>query len=264
MKDEAFLEKYMELCAQYRKTAEQLLQLCSEKENGVQIVQEKAAWRTKREKHQLYRENKEKCSNLRQKLEDARRLKKEYSEKLSKVDSLYHRGEGMDGIFPNQWSFRELDNAYRQNSMKKDELLRWFENYQNILYVQEDIPQLEGKIESQKAEIRKIRQSIEEISKEIAVQKGLKDSLEVVMQEIYSISERYIHLQPDASRCPMCGADHKERIALEEALKRHKEYRVEYCNEYALGAMGCTKMRRTHRDSLCWTNQWQIWMTCMC
>lgn len=224
MKDEAFLEKYSELCAQYQKTAEQLLRLCSEKENGMQIVQEKAAWQTKREKHQLYGENKEKYSNLRQKQENARRLKKEYSEKLSKVDSLYHRGEGMEGNFPNQWSFRELDTAYRQNSMRKDELSRWFENYQNISYVQEDIAQLEGKIESQKAEIMKIRQSIEGISKEIAVQKGLKDSLDVVMQEIYSISERYINLQPDASRCPMCGADHKDRIALEEALKRHKEY----------------------------------------
>ncbi len=224
MKDEAFLEKYSELCAQYQKTAEQLLRLCSEKENGMQIVQEKAAWQTKREKHQLYEENKEKCSNLRQKQENARRLKKEYSEKLSKVDSLYHRGEGMEGNFSNQWSFRELDTAYRQNSMRKDELSRWFKNYQNISYVQEDIAQLEGKIESQKAEIRKIRQSIEGISKEIAVQKGLKDSLDVVMQEIYSISERYINLQPDASRCPMCGADHKDRAALEEALKKHKEY----------------------------------------
>lgn len=90
--------------------------------------------------------------------------------------------------------------------------------------VQEDIAQLEGKIEAQETEIRNIRQSIEGISKEIEVQKGLKDSLDVVMQEIYSISERYIDLQPDASRCPMCGADHEDRIALAEALKKHKEY----------------------------------------
>ncbi len=224
MKDDAFLKKYSELCVQYRKTAEQLLQLCNEKESGMHIVREKSVWQTKREKYQLYRENEEKRSNLRQKLEKAKRLKKEYSEKLSKVDSLYHRGEGMEGYFPNPWSFRELDNTYRQNSMRKDELLRWFKNYQNISYVQEDIAQLEGKIEAQETEIRKIRQSIEGISKEIAVQKGLKDSLDVVMQEIYSISERYINLQPDASRCPMCGTEHKDRIALEEALKRHKEY----------------------------------------
>lgn len=224
MKDDEFLEKYSGLCAQYQKTAQQLLQLCNEKENGMQIVQEKAAWQTKREKYQLYRESEEKRSNLRQKLEKAKRSKKEYSEKLSKVDSMYQRGEGMEGYFPNPWSFRELDNTYRQNSMRKDELLRWLENYQNISYVQEDIAQLEGKIEVQETEIRDIRQSIEGISKEIDVQKGLKDSLDVVMQEIYSISERYINLQPDASRCPMCGADHKDRIALAEALKKHKEY----------------------------------------
>ena len=224
MKDDVFLEKYSELCAQYQKTAEQFLQLCNEKENGMWMTQQKATWQMKREKHQLYRENEENCSNLRQKLENAKRLKKEYSEKLSKVDNLYHGGEGMDGDFPNQWSFRELDNAYRQNSMKKDELLRWFENYQNISYVQEDIAQLEGKIELQEAEIRKIRHSIEVISKEIEVQKRLKDSLDVVMQEIYSLSERYINLQPGASRCPVCGANHKDRTALTEALKKHKKY----------------------------------------
>lgn len=224
MKDDEFLEKYSGLCAQYQKTAQQLLQLCNEKENGMQIVHEKAAWQMKWEKYQLYRESEEKRSNLRQKLEKAKRSKMVYSEKLSKVDSLYQRGEGMEGYFPNPWSFRELDNTYRQNSMRKDELLRWFENYQNISYVQEDIAQLEGKIEAQETEIRNIRQSIEGISKEIEVQKGLKDSLDVVMQEIYSISERYINLQPDASRCPMCGADHKDRIALAEALKKHKEY----------------------------------------
>ena len=224
MKDDAFLEKYSELCAQYQKSAQQLLQLCNEKENGMRMAEEKAAWQMKREKYQLYRESEEKRSNLRQKLEKAKRSKKEHSEKLSKVDSLYQRGEGMEGYFPNPWSFRELDNTYRQNSMRKDELLRWFENYQNISYVQEDIAQLEGKIEAQETEIRNIRQSIEGISKEIDVQKGLKDSLDVVMQEIYSISERYIDLQPDAFRCPMCGADHKDRIALAEALKKHKEY----------------------------------------
>lgn len=193
MKDDEFLEKYSGLCAQYQKTAQQLLQLCNEKENGMQIVQEKAAWQTKWEKYQLYRESEEKRSNLRQKLEKAKRLKTEYSEKLSKVDSLYQRGEGMEGCFPNSWSFRELDNTNRQNSMRKDELLRWFENYQNISYVQEDIAQLEGKIEVQETEIKNIRQSIEGICKEIDVQKGLKDSLDVVMQEIYSISERYIN-----------------------------------------------------------------------
>ena len=224
MKDDAFLEKYSELCAQYQKSAQQLLQLCNEKENGMRMAEEKAAWQTKRGKYQLFRENEEKRSNLRQKLEKAKRLKKEYSEKLSKVDSLYQRGEGMEGYFSNPWSFRELDNTYKQNSMRKDELFRWFENYQNISYVQEDIAQLEGKIEVQETEIRKIRQSIEGISKEIEVQKGLRDSLDVVMQEIYSISERYSILQPDASRCPMCGADYKDRTALAEAMKKHKEY----------------------------------------
>lgn len=224
MKDDEFLEKYSGLCAQYQETAQQLLQLCNERENRMRMAEEKAAWQTKREKYQLYRESEEKRSNLRQKLEKAKRSKKEYSEKLSKVDSLYQRGQGMEGYFPNPWSFRELDNTYRQNSMRKDELLQWFENYQNISYVQEDIAQLEGKIEAQETEIRNIRQSIEGISKEIEVQKGLKDSLDVVMQEIYSISERYIDLQPNASRCPMCGADHEDRIALAEALKKHKEY----------------------------------------
>lgn len=65
---------------------------------------------------------------------------------------------------------------------------------------------------------------INEISKDIEAQKGLKDSLNVVMQEIYSISERYIKFHPDAIHCPMCGADHKETGALKEALKRHKKY----------------------------------------
>lgn len=132
MKDDAFLEKYAELCIQYQKTAQQLLQLCNEKENGIRMAEEKAGWQMKQEKHQLYKENKEKCDNLHRKLENAKKSKKEYSEKLSKVDSLYHRGKGMEGYFPSPWSFRELDNTYRQNSMRKDELLRWFENYPNI------------------------------------------------------------------------------------------------------------------------------------
>lgn len=224
LKDEAFLDKYSELCAHYDKAAEQLLQLCSEKEDGKWIAKEKAAWQIKRERHQLYRENEEKWINLRQKLENSKRMISEYNAKLSKADDLLRQGEGMEGVFPEQWSFVEWDNLCKRNETKIEKLTQWLENYQSVLDVQVDEVQLERKIETKRAEIREIRQSIEEISKEIEAQRGLKDSLGIVIQEIYSLSERYIKLHPDASCCPMCGADHKNGTVLAEALRKHKEY----------------------------------------
>ncbi len=90
--------------------------------------------------------------------------------------------------------------------------------------MEEDGAQLEVKIEAKEAEIKEIRLNIEEISKEIEAQKGQKDSLEVVMQEIYSLSERYTKLHPGAVHCPMCGANYKQNTALAEALKNHTKY----------------------------------------
>lgn len=250
LNDEVFVEKYSELCAQYYKAAEQLMQLCNEKEDGKWIAQEKSAWQMKREKHRLYKENEEKLNNLRQKLETSKRIKYEYSEKLSKVDNLYYQGQGMQGIFSNQWSFREWDNAYRKNDMIKGELLQWLENYQNVLDVQEDAAEIEKKIEAKRTEIRRIHQSIEEISKEIETQKRLKDSLDVVTQEISLLSERYINLHPDVCRCPMCGADYKDNAVLAEVLKKHKKYEEAENNLFRLLLESLAEKEQMVRDEM--------------
>ena len=224
LEDYVFLKKLSELCARYHGEANQLFYLCGENEDGRGIAEKKAEWQIKREKYQLYKENEKRLSIIRQKRKDSKKLIHEYSEKLSRADDLYCQANVVEGAFSNKWDFQEWDNAYRQSIRKNEELVQWMERYRDVLDVEEDAAQLEAGIEARKAEIEEIRQSIEGISKEIEAQKCLKDSLDVVMQEIYSISERYIKLHPNAVNCPMCGADHKGNIAFKAALRNHKKY----------------------------------------
>jgi len=224
LKEDAFLKKYLEIVADSHEDAERLLELCSEGEDAKCISRKKAEFLSKKEKHQLYRENERKVENLRRKQEDSKKLISEYTNRMSEIDNLYHQGEGMEGIFLNRWDFRDQDNEYKRKTVRKDELEQWLKKYQNIPDVEEDFTRLEKEIEEKRSEIEAVRRDIEKISNEIEIQKGLRNSLDIVMQEIYSLSERYIKVDPDATHCPMCGADYKERGVLAEVLKKHKKY----------------------------------------
>lgn len=224
LKEDAFLKKYLEIVADYHEDAERLLELCGEGEDAKYISREKVDLLSKKEKHQLYREIKSKVENLRQKKDDSKKLILEYTNRMSEIDNLYHQGEGMEGVFLSRWDFRDQDNEYQKKAARKDDLKQWLEKYQNIPDVEEDFTQLELAIEEKRAEIETIQQNIEKTSNEIEIKKGLRNSLDIVMQEIYSLSERYIEENPDATRCPMCGADYQERSALAEVLKKHKKY----------------------------------------
>ena len=84
--------------------------------------------------------------------------------------------------------------------------------------------QLELRIEEIQTNIRVLRQEIEQAGKEIQAQKALRDSVDIVMQEIHALSERYIKSRPDAVKCPMCGAAYQDTEALTESFRKHRKY----------------------------------------
>lgn len=239
---DTFLKKLLEIVILYQKDAEHLTELCEEEENGREILRQKTELL---EKYHSYQENQRKLQFVNQRQEKSRKIIQKYDKKLSEVSTLRSRGEGMEKLFFGRWDFLEQDNEYRQNAEKKERLERWLEEY-SILPAQEEnhilvweggnilvqaegnqrltLNQLELRIEEIQTNIRGLRQEIEQADKEIHAQKALRDSVDIVMQEIHALSERYIKSRPDAVNCPMCGAVYKDTEELTESFRKHRKY----------------------------------------
>lgn len=209
----------------------EILSLKCDKDETGNIIMERM--RLLDEKHEVYRalrNNREQArrdlQEAHQKCEDSSFSIRKLYEKINQIQILIEQGEGVEYRFSCRQDFLAFKNKYEKSKRTKDELSKWLDDYLECIYIEADKASLDEQIQIKGAEIRELRDKIDEIRWQVEQHKKQNDNLQTIVQEIIALAEQYGSLNEHAKNCPACGRKFASRDKLLEAISHQKQIKI--------------------------------------
>lgn len=223
---EVFLEECNKIIYRYHQFTEQLSMQCDEKETAGSILEKQELLDERRKEYQSLEKKRE---EIKQKIEQIRKQYANCSEqrkvlykKMENILYLLQYGEEMEGVFYCRQDFENLRAEYEEKSSMRLWLEDWLDEYRLDIYAEGIEAELKDEISVKENQIQMLCERKEEISDQIVLQKEQDDNLDMILQEIVALAEKYSRSNKSAESCPVCGRGFNSNVELTEAIQRQK------------------------------------------
>lgn len=181
-------------------------------------------------KRQIYKDMKEERIRTKDEMELCEQNCKDYIKVQSKlmdrkdnIQALIRVAEKEKLIYWKKQDFLKFKDEYLKNSEKKNQLELWFQNSMIILDIDEGIDEINKKINNLEKRIDIHKIELENIDKEIEVQKKHNNQLNILLHEFMNLMDNHIKIQNHMCICPLCGHDFETEEKFNFAIDLQKK-----------------------------------------
>lgn len=225
---EFFLRDFRKILQENNQYVGELSVKCDKDETGSDIIGKMESLNESRERYRALEKTREvlrkNLQNVKQKSQDSHVFLKKLYENINHVHILIRQGEGMRNKFLCKQDFIELKKEFEKNQSTRKELLKWVDQYQRYLFIEENETELINEIKKSENRITDLDYEIIELVREIELLKKKNDTMDTMIQEIISIAEEYATLNEYVNNCPVCGRNFASRERLMKAIRDQKQF----------------------------------------
>ncbi len=225
-----FLRDFRKILLENNQYVGDLSSKCDKDETGSDIIRKMKSLNESRERCRALGITREKLrkdlQDIQQKSQDSRVFLKKLYENIEHVHMLIQQGEEMRNIFLCKQDFIALKKEFEKNRSTREELIKWVDQYQPYLFIEENEIELMNEIKKNEKKIDDLDGEIIDLGMEIELQKKKYDTMDTMIQEILSIAEDYVALNEYVENCPVCGRNFASRERLMKVIRNQRQIQV--------------------------------------
>lgn len=229
-KMDAFLDGCRTIILQNNQYTEKLFLTCNKVETGNTIMERMQLLDENRSIYLDLIESRERTrqnlQEIRQKIGDSKISISQLYGKINYVQVLIQQEGSIKHQFLCRQDFLQLKNEFEQQKSTKETLEKWLDDSQEYIYVEQDEESLNKGIEFKENRIRELSDEIDEVQRQIELQKKQNDDLETMVQEIVSLTQQYVSTNKHAKDCPVCGRKFDAHDKFLKAVSRQRQLKI--------------------------------------